>query len=77
MTWLVVFLMLCSFGLGVCWNIVWTNMKALDEMVKRHKQEEEMFVAKFKQSIDTITKEQLTNKPVDLNSLKANIKKKH
>lgn len=77
MTWLVVFLMLCSFGLGVCWNIVWTNMKALDEMVKRHKHEEEMFVAKFKQSIDTITKEQLTNKPVDVNSLKANIKKKH
>jgi len=77
MTWLVVFLMFCSFGLGVCWNIVWTNMKALDEMVKRHKREEELFVAKFKQNIDTITKDQLDSKPVDVNSLKANIKKKH
>ena len=77
MTWLVVFLMLCSFGLGVCWNIVWTNMKALDEMVKRYKREEKEFVAKFKESVDNITKEELQKQPADVNALKANIKKKH
>ena len=77
MTWLVVFLMLCSFGLGVCWNIVWTNMKALDEMVKRHKEEEAIFVAKFKQGLDNITKEHLETPKVDTNSLKASLKKKH
>lgn len=77
MTWLTVFLMFCSFGAGVCWNIIWTNMKALDEMVKCHKQEEKEFVAKFKQNIDNITNQLSTNNPVDVNSLKANIKKKH
>ena len=75
MTWLVVFLMLCSFGLGVCWNIVWTNMKALDEMVKRHKQEEEMFVAKFKQGVVNITKDHIENQSKNLDKLKSSIKK--
>ena len=77
MTWLTVFLMLCSFGAGVCWNIIWTNMKFLNEMVRRHKQEEKAFVAKFKESIDNISKEELQKQSADVNALKANIKKKH
>ena len=75
MTWLIVFLMFCSFGLGVCWNIIWTNMKALDEMVKRHKQEEEMFIAKFKQGLDNITKDHVENQSKNIDKLKASIKK--
>ena len=77
MIWLVIFLMLCSFGLGVCWNIIWVNMKALDETVKRYKREEEEFVAKFKQSVDNITKEELQKPSANVNDLKASIKKKH
>jgi hypothetical protein len=75
MTWLIVFLMFCSFGLGVCWNIIWTNMKALDEMVKRHKQEDEMFIAKFKQGLDNITKDHVENQSKNIDKLKASIKK--
>ena len=73
MIWLVIFLMVCSFGLGVGWNIIWTNMKALDEMVARHRREEKEFVEKFKQGVDNIIKQQ----PADLSNLKDNIKKKH
>ena len=46
-------------------------------MVRRHKQEEKAFVAKFKESIDNISKEELQKQSADVNALKANIKKKH
>ena len=52
-------------------------MKALDETVKRYKREEEEFVAKFKQSVDNITKEELQKPSANVNDLKASIKKKH
>jgi predicted PurR-regulated permease PerM len=77
MIWLIIFLMVCSFGLGLSLNYVIKYINELNQQIKRLTEEEEKFVAKFKQSIDTITKEQLTNKPVDVNSLKANLKKKH
>jgi uncharacterized protein YqfB (UPF0267 family) len=50
-------------------------MKALDEMVKRHKQEEEMFIAKFKQGLDNITKDHVENQSKNIDKLKASIKK--
>ena len=52
-------------------------MKALDEMVKRYKREEEELVAKFKEGLDNITKEELQKPSTNVNDLKANIKKKH
>ena len=75
MTWLTVFLMFCSFGLGVSWNIIWTNMKALDEMIKRHKREQEEFEKQFKQNTVQIVNEV---KQSSSNDLKAQVlKKKH
>jgi cytochrome c biogenesis protein ResB len=75
MIWLVIFLMICSFGLGVSWNVVWTNMKALDEMIKRHKREQQEFENKFKQSTEQIVNEV---KQTSTNDLKAQVtKKKH
>ena len=67
--------MSCSFGAGVCWNIIWTNMKALDEMVKRHKREQQEFENKFKQGTEQIVNEV---KQPSSNDLKAQVlKKKH
>jgi Tfp pilus assembly protein PilO len=75
MIWIVIFLMLCSFGLGVSWNIVWTNMKALDEMIERRKREQEEFEKQFKQSTEHIVNEV---KQSGTNDLKAQVlKKKH
>ena len=75
MTWLTVFLMFCSFGAGICWNIIWTNMKALDEMVRRHKREQQEFEKKFKQTTEQIVRD--VQQPA-ANDLKAQLlKKKH
>jgi len=75
MTWLTVFLMFCSFGAGVCWNIIWTNMKALDEMIKRYKREQKEFENKFKQNAEQIVNQ--VQQP-SANDLKAQLlKNKH
>jgi len=75
MSWLIAFLMLCSFGLGVSWNIVWTNMKALDEWLERRKREQEEFEKQFKQGTEQIVNEVRQSAA---NDLKAQVlKKKH
>lgn len=75
MTWLTVFLMFCSFGAGVCWSIIWTNMKALDETIRRYRKEERELEAKFKQGAEQIISE--VQQP-STNDLKAQVlKKKH
>lgn len=53
---LITFIMLCCFGLGVSWNIVWTNMKELDNWLEQRKQEQKKFEIQFKQNAEEIVK---------------------
>jgi hypothetical protein len=67
--------MLCSFGLGVVWNIVWVNIKELDAWLDRRALEEKQLAETFKKSVEEIKKE-LDNKVLansELNKLKQNI----
>ena len=69
------FIMLCCFGLGVAWNIVWVNIKELDEWLNRAL-EEKQFIETFKKNVEVIKKE-LDNKSSpsnDINKLKQNLK---
>ena len=77
MIWLVIFLCIMFYGLGYMTNYIVTNLKYLDDMVKRYKQEELEFANKFKQQVEQITVD-LTNKKQDndLNKLKASVSKK-
>ena len=70
------FIMLCCFGLGVAWNIVWVNIKELDEWLNRRALEEKQFIETFKKNVEVIKKE-LDNKSSpsnDINKLKQNLK---
>ena len=72
---LVAFLMLCSFGLGVAWNIVWVNIKELDAWLDSRALEEKQLAESFKKGVEEIKKE-LDNKVSnnkELNKLKQNI----
>ena len=67
--------MLCSFGLGVAWNIVWVNIKELDAWLDSRALEEKQLAESFKKGVEEIKKE-LDNKVSnnkELNKLKQNI----
>ena len=67
--------MCCSFGAGVCWSIIWTNLKALDETIRRYRKEERELEARLKQDIVHIVEQ--VKQPAT-NDLKAQVlKKKH
>jgi predicted PurR-regulated permease PerM len=70
MIFLIAFLMLCCFGLGVSWNIVWVNIKELDAWIERRKQEEKQLVDGFKKNVDLIKKELDNNLMNKLNGAK-------
>ena len=67
---LIAFIMLCCFGLGVAWNVVWVNIKELDEWIERRKQEEKQLVDGFKKNVDSIKKELDNNLMNKLNGVK-------
>jgi len=67
--------MFCCFGLGVAWNVVWVNIKELDEWVARRKREEKEFIDIFKTNVESIKNELIKAAPLnDLNKLKQNAK---
>jgi len=73
---LVFFLMLCSFGLGVAWNVVWVNIKELNAWLDRRALEDKQLAESYKKGVEEITKE-LVDKPLvadELNKPKKNLK---
>ena len=77
MIWLVIFLCIMFYGLGYMTNYIVTNLKYLDDMVKRYKQEEQDFANKFKQGVQQIAVDLTAKKSDnDLNKLKSDVKKK-
>jgi len=76
MIFLIAFIMLCCFGLGVAWNIVWVNIKELDAWMEKRKLEEKQLAETFKKGVEEIKKE-LDNKTPsssELNKIKQNVK---
>jgi predicted PurR-regulated permease PerM len=73
---LIAFIMLCCFGLGVAWNVVWVNIKELDAWLDRRAKEEKQLVETFKKSVEIIKKELDNNisSSNELNKLKQNMK---
>jgi hypothetical protein len=73
---LIAFIMLCCFGLGVAWNVVWVNIKELDAWFDRRALEEKQLAETFKKSVEEIKKEldNKTSSSSELMNLKQNIK---
>jgi len=63
---LMAFIMLCCFGLGVAWNIVWVNMRELDAWIERRRREEKEFTEAFKKGVEEIRKELDTKQMVNI-----------
>ena len=61
MTLIIIFIMFCCFGLGVSWNIVWTNIKELDAWIEQRKKEDKELEQAFKKGLDQITKDIFNN----------------
>ena len=76
MIWLVIFLCIMFYGLGYMTNYIITNLKYLDDMVKRYKDEEQELANKFKQGVQQIAVDLATKKSDNnLNKLKNSVKK--
>jgi len=58
---LIAFIMLCCFGLGVSWNIVWVNIKELDAWIEQRKREDKELEQSFKKGLEQITKDLFNN----------------
>ena len=64
------------YGLGYMTNYIITNLKYLDDMVKRYKDEEQELANKFKQGVQQIAVDLATKKSDNnLNKLKNSVKK--